>query len=264
VSAVLEAVGVGLRIGRTALLDDVTLRLDPGELCAVVGPNGAGKTSLLRVLGGELKPTAGRVLLEGRPLHGLPPWRLAMRRAVMPQATSLDVPFTAVEVVRLGVEGVGRARRGPERERLAASALERVGLGAFGSRLYQTLSGGERQRVHAARALAQLEAGASGEPQILLLDEPTASLDLRHQFDLLAEARRVACGGAAVLAVLHDLQLASAFADRVVVMAQGRIAASGPPAEVLTRETIRGTFRVELIEEHLPPPPWQVETGARP
>lgn len=258
----LQGAGYRTREGRW-LLRDASLALWAGRVHAVVGPNGAGKSTLLRLASGELRPCAGAVLLDGRPLRDSPAPLLAARRAVLAQAASLAFPFTAGEVARLGAEGVGRGLRPADRRRIAADALERADVAHLAERPVQELSGGERQRVHLARVLAQLEAGSSlGEPQALLLDEPVAALDLRHALALLALAREIAARGTAVMAVLHDLQLAAAFADEVTLVEGGRVSAQGTPREVLTPQRIEAAFGVALAGPDLPPMPWRRERPA--
>ena len=244
--------------GAAALVDAVDFAAGAGEVTVIVGPNGAGKSTLLKLLCGELKATRGDVLVEGRPLAAMPAWRLACRRAVLPQASTLAFPFTAQEVARLGVEGIGRGLSRPARERLVAEALERADAAHLAGRLYQALSGGEQQRVQFARVLAQLAAGRTVEAQqILFLDEPVASLDLKHQLALLREARALAAAGLAIVAVLHDLQLAAACADALVVLHRGRAVARGAPTPVLSRAILAEVFEVGVAGETIPPTPWQ-------
>jgi iron complex transport system ATP-binding protein len=247
-----EAVGYAVR-GRP-LVQDVSLSLHPGQMTVVIGPNGAGKSSLLRLLTGELAPTVGRVLLDGKLLASMPAWRLACRRAVMVQAARLAFPFATHEVVALGVSGVGRAPSGAAVDELVGRVLEAADVGHLAERPYQTLSGGEQQRVQFARALAQLEAGRSiASRQILFLDEPVSSLDLKHQLGLLDAAKALAESGTAVLAVLHDINLALAYADHLVVMHEGRVAALGPPTQIVTDELLAHVFGVALKLRRTPP-----------
>ncbi len=250
----LEAEGVGYAVRGKPLLAGVSLALQPGRLTVVVGPNGAGKSTLLKLLTGELTPSAGRVLIDGRPIAAVPAWRLACRRAVMMQAARLAFPFTAWEVAALGASGVGHAMPEHQRRRIVGAALETADVGHLSGRSYQTLSGGEQQRVQFARTLAQLSAGRSTEPrQILFLDEPVSSLDLRHQLALLDAAAALARDGVAVLAVLHDLNLALAYADRLVVIHEGRVAADGDPAQVVTDRLLAEVFGVPLRLGVTPP-----------
>ncbi len=252
----LAARSATFRVGTKSLVSDVDLTLEPGRFIAIIGPNGAGKSTLLRLLTGELKPTLGAIDLDGRTLASYEPSALARRRAVVPQATALSFPFTAKEVVLLGATVPGFAAPSEHIELTASECLRTVGLLALSDRLYTHLSGGERQRVHIARALLQLavaERGAS-QPAILMLDEPTASLDLAHQGVVLGEARRQARNGRAVLAVLHDLNLAAAFADELVLMNRGRIEARGSAAEVFKDELLSRAYGCDVRTNTTPAP----------
>jgi iron complex transport system ATP-binding protein len=247
-----DSVGYVLR-GRS-IVRDVSLALHPGVMTVLIGPNGAGKSSLLKLLTGEITPSAGRVELSGMALRDIPAWRLACHRAVMVQASRLAFPFSAEEVVALGASGVGRAMSAATRDDVVAQALMVADVAHLRGRAYQTLSGGEQQRVQFARALAQLHAGRTVEDrQILFLDEPVSSLDLRHQLALLDAARRLADAGTAVLAVLHDINLALAYADHLVVMHEGRVAAKGAPQQVVTNELLADVFGVTLELRRTPP-----------
>ncbi|GGF77754.1 hemin import ATP-binding protein HmuV [Azorhizobium oxalatiphilum] len=238
------------RHGRT-LVRDVTLALKPGTITVLVGPNGAGKSSLLKLMAGETTPSAGRVVLEGSDIRTLAPVALARRRAVLPQSADVAFSFRVDEVVRIGLIG-SQPSATARIERL----LERVDLGGFSERGYDTLSGGERQRVQLARALAQVEVMDPDKPRYLLLDEPTASLDLAHQLLVLREARAHAAAGGAVLAVLHDLNLAAMVADVIAVLVDGALLTCGPPAEVLTDATLKAAFRIEARINAVPDGPF--------
>jgi iron complex transport system ATP-binding protein len=229
---------------RREVLRSVDLTLARGDLVALVGTNGSGKTTLLRLLTGVLKPDAGGVRFDGRPLSD---WRrldVARRVAVLPQQLDLPVGFRVAELVEMG--------RAPHARRLFASteadaravatALADAGALDLADRLAEELSGGERQRLLVAMALAQ-------EPDLLLLDEPTLHLDLAHQVALLAAIRRLRDQrGLTVLAVLHDLNLAAAFAPRVAVLDEGRVVADGSPEEVLSTDLVRRVFGVRVDE----------------
>jgi len=237
----IEAGRIMVRIGSKALIDGVTLAIAPGETVALVGPNGAGKSTLLRVLAGEIAAQAGTVALRGRALQSYSPQALALQRAVLSQHTTVAFPFTVADVVRMGA---GNAR-GAKADTLVAAALAEVDLAAFEERIITTLSGGEQQRAHFARILVQLACGeAVHGPGLLLLDEPTASLDLRHQLDLLEATRRCRARGVTIVAVLHDLNLAALFAGRIVVLDRGRIVADGPPRDILTDAMLEQVFQV--------------------
>lgn len=239
----LRAEGVGVSRGRRALVSEVSLELAAGELVAICGPNGAGKSTLLRVLAGELRPSAGRVEFEGRALGEWDLRALARRRAVVAQHSPLSFPFGVLDVVRLG--RLPHHTPAATDEAIARAALRQVGLEALAMRAYPTLSGGERQRVHVARALAQLEDAT--KPACLMLDEPTASLDPGHARLVLSEvAARVRSGRLGALVVLHDLNIAAQLATRIVLMAQGRAVADGPPREVLQDDCLESLFGVPM------------------
>jgi iron complex transport system ATP-binding protein len=241
----LSAQHVTARAGGQVLLNDVSLALAPGEFVAVLGPNGAGKSTLLRVLAGDLTPHEGVVLLEGRNLMDWSLRERARRRAVLPQQSSPAFPFTALEVAALG-RTAWRGRRAEDLG-IARAALHATGGAALEARAYPTLSGGEQQRVQLARVLAQMwEPPAPGAGRYVLLDEPTASLDLRHQQEALALLRRLTGQGVGVLAVLHDPNLAFAFADRIVVLSAGRMAAEGTPAHMADCALFQAVFGVAV------------------
>jgi iron complex transport system ATP-binding protein len=262
-SVLLEANGVSYRRGGRMLVDAIDLSIAGGSFTIVIGPNGAGKSTLLRILCGELSPTEGEVRLAGQPLRSLPAWRLAHSRAVMPQASDLSFPFTVFEVACLGVEGIGKGLSRSGRQRLVLDALAQADVAHLAGRNYQTLSGGERQRVHFARVLAQLQAGRTVETrQVLFLDEPIASLDLKHQLALLQTAKSLAQGGLAVVAVLHDLQLAAGIGDELVLLNGGRLVTRGQPETVLTPALLAEVFGVNLISSVLPPSPWTLSSGS--
>jgi iron complex transport system ATP-binding protein len=243
----LAAEAVSYEVRGRAIVQAASVALHAGRMTVVIGPNGAGKSTLLRLLTGEIAPSSGHVLVDGGPLGGLPAWRLACRRAVMMQAARLAFPFSAHEVVALGASGVGRAMTGGALDALVMQALAKADVAHLAGRAYQSLSGGEQQRVQFARALSQLMAGRSVEQrQILFLDEPVSSLDLRHQLALLDAALDLAREGVAVLAVLHDINLALAYADHLIVMHDSRIAAQGPPADVVTDGLLADVFGVTL------------------
>ncbi|MCY4076458.1 MAG: heme ABC transporter ATP-binding protein [Acidobacteria bacterium] len=238
----LQTRSLSYAVGGRALVEKASLDVRPGSLTVVIGPNGAGKTTLVRMLSGELRPTAGRLTLDGRPLRAFSARELALRRAVVPQAAQLTFPFTVEEVVLLGRTVPGLDDPGPARA-LCRTALERVGLLDLAGRSYTALSGGERQRVHLARAFAQLGDWRRDDGTTLLfLDEPTSNLDLAHQLSILREVRKDVAEGLAVVAVLHDLNLASCFADRIILMSAGRIARVGPPPEIFRDEVLSTVF----------------------
>ncbi|MBK1698213.1 heme ABC transporter ATP-binding protein [Rhodovibrio salinarum] len=240
------------RGGRT-VLTDASLDVRPGQLLAVIGPNGAGKSSLLQVLSRALAPDAGAVALDGRPLSDWHRGELARRRAVLPQAPSVAFPFRVRDVVALGRSPhAGLTDRAAD-QAIIEAAMRETAITHLAGRIYGTLSGGERQRVHLARVLAQVWASLDDDSACyLLLDEPTNNLDLAHQHDLLVQARRFAARGGGVLAILHDPNLAAAYADRIAIVAGGRVVMEGMPESVLSAETLTTTFGmpVEVFRPH--------------
>lgn len=249
----IEADGVSFAIGGARLVDEMSLAVEAGRMVGILGPNGAGKSTFLKLVSGELKPTGGRVLLDGLPLEQAHTALLARRRAVVPQSSQLTFAFSALEVVLLGaaVPGFGlSAHLAGTGER----ALKRVGLVHLAERKYTDLSGGERQRVHIARALCQLATAPRGfgETPLLLVDEPTSNLDIGHQRLVLGTLREVAAEGAAVLAVLHDINLAAGFCDSVALMRDGRLVAHGEPADVIRDDLLSHTYGCSLEANRTP------------
>jgi iron complex transport system ATP-binding protein len=250
----LETRGVWVETGGRALLASVDVAVAPGRVTVLIGPNGAGKTTLLRLLSGEIAPTRGEVRLDGAPMRAFSAAELARRRAVVPQASTVAFPFTVREVVMLGVTVPGLSLPDAAASRRVDVALDAVGLMPFADRLCSTLSGGERQRVHIARALCQLAAGSRRrtESGCLLLDEPTASLDLSVQGQVLSAMRRQAEEGHAVLAILHDLNLAAAVADHLVLLAAGRVAKAGAPHDVLRDDVLSESYGCHVAANRVP------------
>lgn len=238
---VLRGEALTVRVDDKTLINDVSLGVHGGELVGVVGPNGAGKTTLLRALSGDVELSAGTVFIDDRPLGEFDARELARRRAVMPQSSYLPFLFTAREVVRMG-RAPWEGERG-EREhgaKLTDYAMGLTDTQDYAIRAYPTLSGGEQSRVTLARVLAQ-------ETPILLIDEPTAHLDLRHQHLVLQLARELASEGAAVVAVLHDLNLAAMYADTALVLHRGELVAAGPTEDSLHPETLSPVFGMDFV-----------------
>ncbi|MGO2521290.1 MAG: heme ABC transporter ATP-binding protein [Microbacterium sp.] len=235
-SAQLAASGVTVRplTGGQAILENASIEVNPGEIHALVGPNGAGKSTLFSVLAGDLSPEAGTVTLDGKPLSAMRARELARVRAVLLQENAVTFPFSVEQVVRMGRAPWARTALEDDDDAVVARSMTATEVQDLAYRSVSSLSGGERARVALARVLAQAT-------PIMLLDEPTASLDLKHHEDVMRLVRARADAGTAVAVVLHDLNAALAHADRLTLLAFGRVVATGTPTEVLTAE------RIELV-----------------
>jgi len=233
----LEVRGVRVAIGGRALVDGVDVAVGRGEVVGLVGPNGAGKTTLLRAVSGVLTPTSGEVLLGGRPIAELGRREFARQVAVVQQLPEAPSAMTVGELVLLGRHPhLGWFEQESSRDRqIALLAMGRAGCAELAGREIATLSGGERRRAFIARALAQ-------EPALLLLDEPTANLDAGAQAEIGSLLRALALDGVGMLVVLHDLTLAASVCDRVVLMSEGQVVASGAAREVITAEHVARVY----------------------
>lgn len=222
----------------TDAVSGVSCSVTPGGVTAVLGPNGAGKSTMMRLLAGIIRPAAGQVLFRGRPAHAWPRAEMARQVGFVPQGEEVVFPMTVREVVAMGRYphlGPWRAESSADRA-IVDRALEDVEAAAFRARPFATLSGGEQQRVRIARALAQQ--GAS-----LLLDEPTAGLDVRHEIELFTLLRSLAHSAHTIVLVTHNLMLAARMADQVLLLDTGRLAGAGAPADVLTAELLSSVYR---------------------
>jgi iron complex transport system ATP-binding protein len=240
VKGLFEIRSVSVRFGAAEALRGASLELHAGEFVAIAGPNGAGKSTLLSVIAGLLAPSSGACLFLGQEAHRWNRREFARRAAVMTQAEPTDFPFTAAEVVYMGrmphATGIYET---PADHAAVAKALAETGAEAFRDRDFRTLSGGEKQRVLISSALAQ-------ETAVLLLDEPSNHLDLQHQISLYRLLRDLSRNGMLVVAVTHDLNLAAAYAGRLVLLDEGRIRADGAPGDVLGSELVGEIFHVPV------------------
>ena len=248
------ATGITVRIGSATLLEGASLQVQPGEIVAVAGPNGAGKTTLVRALSGDVNPADGSVTMAGRPLREWPRGELARRRAVMSTDRAVAFAFSAQEVALMGRMPLHGGDPTDSDRAVIGSLLGAVDCTHLTERVFATLSTGEQQRVQLARAIAQVaDAADPGEDvssrseRYLLLDEPTSSLDPAHQHTAMRLLRREADAGRGVLAVLHDLNLAAAYADRVALMHDARIVETGPPTQVLRPDLLEQVFDIPML-----------------
>ena len=229
------ASGVRAEQDGRVILEGVDLEIRDGEVLVLVGPNGAGKSTLLSILSGERPPAAGEVSVDGRPIGQYGAEELARARAVFTQENAVSFPFRVAEVVAMGRAPWARTVESRSDVRIVAESLAAADVADLASRRMTHLSGGEKARVALARVLAQ-------RANTILLDEPTAALDLRHEEEVMGLARAMAAEGQAGCVVLHDRALAAAYADRMALVAHGRLVAVGTPAEVLTEELVAAAY----------------------
>jgi iron complex transport system ATP-binding protein len=240
-AATLRLTSVTYMIDSATLIAGADLAVEAGAFLGIIGPNGAGKSTLLRLAAGLIAPASGEITLDGRSLRALPRKQIARLLGYVPQQARLDFPFSVADVVMDGRNPhLGRFQVGGVADRqIVWEAMEQTGILPLAERNVQTLSGGEKQRVLIARALAQ-------QPRVLLLDEPTANLDLHHQHAILRLVRRLAEEqGLAVVAAVHDINLAARYCDQLAVLMNGRIVATGTPAATITHALLADVFAVD-------------------
>ena len=239
---VLSVDEISVELGDTEILSAVSLSAETGELVGLVGPNGAGKTTLLRAIQGVIEPTHGSVTVEGHAVEELSARERGRRIASVPQETGLSFSFTVEQAVAMGRNPhIGRFGTADDTDRRQVRrAIEQTNLGAFADRPVTELSGGERQRVLLARAFAQ-------NAPLLVLDEPTANLDINHAIATLDLVRSAVDDGKAAVAAIHDLNLAARDCDRLVLLADGKVRAAGTPGSVLTSHRLEDTFGIETV-----------------
>ena len=242
VAKIIDAQGVTVAIDGNPVLRSASLQAGQGELIGLIGPNGAGKTMLIRALSGLLSAQEGKVYLDGRDMERLGPKDIAKTIALLPQNTLLDFGFTCMEVVLMGRNPHMRPFQieGSEDRAIAGEAMAFTGTTQFAHRPITTLSGGERQRVLISRALAQ-------QPRLLLLDEPTANLDIQHQLQVMELLRGLTGEGLTVIVAMHDLSLAARFCHRLLLLYQGQVLADGRPSQVLTPENLERAFGIRAL-----------------
>ena len=226
-----------------SLLENISFEAKPGEFWAIVGANGAGKSTLMKLLAKELSPTTGKISLRGKDLKRYNLRELAQKRAVLAQQNVITLSFTVHEIVLMGRYPFYDSKPSQRDLSIVDHCLRKVGIIHLKDRLYPTLSGGEQQRVQLARTLAQIWEVKEG---LILLDEPTSGMDLLHQYETFQLAREMTQKGYGVIAVVHDLNFALQYADRILMLKNGKMFAIGTPAEVLTGDHIRDAFGVSV------------------
>ncbi|OZG75379.1 heme ABC transporter ATP-binding protein [Hahella sp. CCB-MM4] len=244
----IEALNISVLRSRQRLLHHVDFSVNPGEIVMLLGPNGAGKTTLLRSLSGQIVPDQGEILVNGQPIQLIPLSQLSLRRAVVSQSVHMSFPFSTLEVVLMGIQLQNQSRKSTmsmkDQRILATKALIDMQVEHLSDRMFLELSGGEQQRVHIARALVQLWTGCQEESQFLFLDEPTSALDLKYQVYVLRYLRELASAGIGICCVIHDLQLAALYSDRLVIMKHGSIAAEGPSEQLINASLLKDIYEV--------------------
>ena len=247
----IELEEIGYRIGGNWLVRDINITIEKGMLWGFVGPNGAGKSTLLRLISGELLPTTGEIRILGKPIQSYAPQKLARLRAYLQQKRDINFPFTSLEIVLFGRQPYLNGRKETPADLLIAKeALRQVEAHMFTERLYPTLSGGEASRVDVARSLTQA-------PDLFLLDEPTNHLDPRHQVQILNLCKTICGHGKTAITAIHDLNLASMYADHLLLLKEGVPVGCGTPETVLTLDLLSETYGI--LFEVLPHPngyPW--------
>jgi iron complex transport system ATP-binding protein len=241
----LEVQDLVCRIGSKTIVDHISLSFAPGRLHVIVGPNGSGKSTFLKAFSGEWSPSAGVIRYDGQPISSFRKTALARRRAVMTQLPELHFPLTVAEIVMMGRYPHFAFSPTSNDQHICHQVMDRLSIQDLSGRDYLTLSGGERQRVQFARALAQIwEAPATGS-RYLFLDEPVSSLDIHYQHQFLHLARNLLQENVVLVAILHDLNLALQYADRMIFMKQGRVIAAGDTPSIVTPALIHDTFDIE-------------------
>ncbi len=250
-TALIDVVGAVVRAGEKTILTGIDLTVKAGEIVALLGPNGAGKSTLLRAISGEVGLMEGKIAIKGRALDHYSPRELAQHRAVLSQHTNVSFDFSVAEIVAMGADST---RPKSWIRDVIQTVMDQCDITHLSDRPVTRLSGGEQQRVHFARAMLQLMSTEERcRPGLLLLDEPTASLDLNHQLRTVETVRAIAKEGTGVLLVVHDLNLAAMLADRVAMLAAGRIVAMGTPGEVINNDMMREVFDVHDAVGIAPP-----------
>lgn len=238
----LEVKNITYKIGKTTILENISASFKPGILTMILGPNGSGKSTLLKIICNEISHYSGEVLYNGTLLSGKEKVSIAQKRAVLSQQSELSFPLSVEEVVMMGRYPHFNLNPSAKDKDICLQALKRMRIEDFRYRNYLTLSGGEKQRVHFARALAQIWEQPNDTCRFLFLDEPIASLDLNYQHEFLRIAKEVAIQNTVTIAVIHDINLALQYADRVVLINMGHTVANGLPSEVITMENIYSIY----------------------
>lgn len=244
---------ISVQIGSTKILDDVSMKMPHGKLSILVGTNGAGKSTLLKAICANIEPEKGTIYFDGASLSNIKADEIARKRAVVLQKSHLSFSFTAFEIVLMGRTPHTNGFEGEKDYQIAEDCMKKLQVEHLRDRQFPTLSGGEQQRVQLARALAQIwDCIAENKPCYLLLDEPTSSLDIAHQHQLLSLLREMAQAGVTIFVILHDLNLAAQYGDLIHVMKKGKCIASGPANTIFQPDVIENAFECPVKIMHNP------------
>lgn len=241
----IELLNTGFAVGKKILVNNISLQIDAGEFVVVMGANGAGKSTLLKMMSGALQPTTGEILFKGRSIHQFKTEELAKQRAVLSQHYHISFPLSAEEIVMMGRYPYFNEQPLARDEEMVADCMSRMEVSQLSTRNYQTLSGGEAQKIQMCRVLAQIGETSVTDQKLLLLDEPVSHLDIKYQHQLLKEAKHLCEKNVAVLAVLHDVNLALKYADRILFMKNGILVKELHKKEAITASLLKEVFDVD-------------------
>lgn len=240
----INVTNVSYKVGKKTLLDNINLDVKQGEMLAIIGANGAGKSTLMKLLSGDQKVYGGEIVFDGININNMSSGRLALKRAVLSQHNTVSVSFTTEEIIMMGRYPHFEVRPSSADIEIVKAVMADTGVHHLAGRNYSTLSGGEQQRVQLARVIAQIYDVPGA---YLFLDEPNNGLDLLYQQQILTTARKLADKGYGVVAILHDINFASRYADRVLILKEGKILALGTPNEVINTKNVQDAFQVQMI-----------------
>ena len=249
----IQANSIDINLNNRSILKDVSLSIEQGEILSVIGPNGAGKSTLLKSLAGDIKPTSGQISYDTKNIDDINIQERAFTRSVMSQLQAIAFDFSVKEIIEMGWVSRGESLYASEFEDAVIEVVAKCGVESLINRNFNTLSGGEQRRVHFARTLLQLwRPSNSTDPKYLLLDEPTANLDLTYEVKLLNIVKKASLEGTGVMLVLHDLNLAAKFSDKIALLNKGSIVKTGTPKEVLSSDILSGIYDIDIKVEEDP------------
>jgi iron complex transport system ATP-binding protein len=248
----ISAQEISFAVKHTLLVNKVSVHIAPGEFVVVMGPNGAGKSTLLKMMAGAIQPLTGKILFRNKELSQYTPQDLAKARAVLSQHYHISFPMKAYDIVMMGRYPYFNSRPGPSDEQIVHEALDTMQMSTLSDRWYHTLSGGEAQKIQMCRVLAQIGKVTADEPKLLVLDEPVSHLDIKYQHQLLQQARLLCTKKVAVIAVLHDINLALKYADRILFMKEAAVVKELSKNEIPGTDLLKEVFDVDATVFPIP------------